>query len=52
LGSDFLAVNQDNHQNFDLSLLTNKLWLVFMGMKQKKKFFFEKQIQNGRLKKR
>ena len=31
-------------QNFDPSLLTNKLWLIFMGKKQKK-------IQNGRLKK-
>ena len=37
-------------QNFDPSLLTNKLWLVFVGMKQKKKFY-EKKIQNGRLKK-
>ena len=32
----FLTRNQGNHQNFDPSLLTNKLWLVFMGMKQKK----------------
>ena len=37
----FGAGNQDNHQNFEKSLLTNKLWYVFMGMKQKK-------IQNGR----
>ena len=29
-------------QNFDPSLLTNKLWLVFMRKKQKKNFFFEK----------
>ena len=29
-------------QNFDPSLLTNKLWLNFMGKKQKKNFFFEK----------
>jgi hypothetical protein len=47
----FLAGNQGNHQNFDPSLLTNKLLRVFMGIKQKKKknlkFFF----QNGRLKK-
>ena len=35
-GEWFLAGNQKNHQNFDPSLLTNKLWLVFMGMKQKK----------------
>ena len=34
------------------SLLTNKLWHVFMGMKQKFFFFFlKKKIQNGRLKK-
>ena len=32
----FLVGNQGNHQNFDPSLLTNKLWLVFMGMKQTK----------------
>ena len=38
-------------QNFDPSLLTNKLWLVFMRKKQKKKNYFEKKIQNGRLKK-
>ena len=47
----FGAGNQGNHQNFEKSLLTNKLWHVFMGMKQKKNFFFEKKIQNGRLKK-
>ena len=34
-------------QNFDPSLLTNKLWLVFMEMKQKKIFW--KKNQNGRL---
>ena len=28
-------------QNFDPSLLTNKLWLVFVGMKQKKRFFLK-----------
>ena len=38
-GEWFLAGTQSNHQNFDPSLLTNKLWLVFMGMKQ---FFFSK----------
>ena len=32
------AGNQGNHQNFDPPLLTNKLCLVFMKMKQKKKF--------------
>ena len=48
-GEWFLAENQGNHQNFDPSLLTNKLWLVFMGMKQKKLLFKEK-FQNGRLK--
>ena len=35
------AGNQGNHQNFEKSLLTNKLWHVLMGMKQKKIFFFE-----------
>ena len=40
----FWTRNQSNHQNFDPSLLAKKLWLIFMGMKQKK-------IQNGRLKK-
>ena len=43
------AENQVNHQNFDPSLLPKKLWLLFMGMKQKKKL--KKRIQNGRLKK-
>ena len=38
----FGAGNQGNHQNFEKSLLTNKLWHVFMGMKQKKFFFFWK----------
>ena len=38
-------------QNFDPSLLTNKLWLIFMGKKQKNFFFLKKKIQNGRLKK-
>ena len=33
----FGAENQGNHQNFKKSLLTNKLWHVFKGMKQKKK---------------
>ena len=38
-------------QNFVPSLLTSKLWLVFMRKKQKKIFFSKKKIQNGRLKK-
>ena len=29
-------------KNFDPSLLTSKVWLVFMGKKAKKKFFFRK----------
>ena len=33
----FWAGTQGNHQNFEKSLLTNKLWHVFMWMKQ---FFF------------
>ena len=32
-------------QNFDLSFLTNKLWLVFMGKKKRK--IIGKKIQNG-----
>ena len=38
----FWAENQGNHQNFDTSLLTYKSWLIFMAMKKKQKFFFEK----------
>ena len=34
----FGAVNQDNHQNFDPSLLAYKCWLIFMVMKQKNFF--------------
>ena len=41
--------NQGNHQNFNLSLLSYKCWLIFIGMKQKKGKF---KIQNGRLKKK
>ena len=33
--------NQGNHQNFDPSLLLKKLWLIFMGIKQKKIFFLK-----------
>ena len=43
--------NQGKHQNVDTSILPYKFGLIFMGMKQKKIFFFEKKIQNGRLKK-
>ena len=43
-GERFLAVNHHNHKNLVPSILTHNLWLIFMGMKQKK-------IQNGRLKK-
>ena len=46
----FGAENQGNHQNFKKSLLSYKCGLIFIGMKQKK-IFFEKKIQNGRLKK-
>ena len=35
----FWAGNQDNHQNFDPSLLPKKLWQTFMGMKQKHIFY-------------
>ena len=38
----FWAGNQGIHQNFDKSLLTYKCWLIFMRVKQKKNFFFEK----------
>ena len=38
----FGAGNQGNHQYFEKYLLTNKLWHVFMGMKQKKIFFWWK----------
>ena len=37
----FWAGNQGNHQNVDPSLLSNKLWLFFMKMKQKKIFFWK-----------
>ena len=32
----FWAGDQGNHQNFNPSLLLKTLWLIFMGMKQKK----------------
>ena len=41
----FLAGNQSNHQNLVPSMQTYIFWLIFMGMKQRKK------NQNGRLKK-
>ena len=33
--------NQDNHQNFVLSLVANKLFLIFIGMKQKSIVFWK-----------
>ena len=45
----FWAGNQGDHQNFNPSLLPKKLWLIFMGVKQKKILHFFS--QNGRLKK-
>ena len=42
-GEWFLAGNQGNHKNFDPSLISKNLWLIFI--------FFWKKIQNGRLKK-
>ena len=48
----FLAVNHHNIENWVPSILTHNLWLIFMGMRQKKIFFLKKKIQNGRLKKR
>ena len=41
----FRAENQSNHQNFEKSLLFYKLGLVFMEMKQKKKFFLKKKFK-------
>ena len=46
----FWAGNQGNHQNFEKFLLSYKLWLVFMRMKQIIFSFFWKKNQNGRLK--
>ena len=45
------AVNQNNHQNFDPSLLSKNFWLFFMGLSKKNFFLSKKKIQNGRLKK-
>jgi hypothetical protein len=36
------AGNQDNHQNFDPSLLLKTLGLIFIGLKQKNLFFEKK----------
>ena len=33
----FLAVNHHNNKNWVLSILTHNLWIIYMGMKQKKK---------------
>ena len=38
----FGAENQGDHQIFEKSLLSYKFGLIFIGMKQKKNFFFEK----------
>ena len=38
----FLAVNHHNIKNWVPSILTHNLWLIFMGMKQKKIFFLLK----------
>ena len=45
----YTVVTEGNHHYFDPSLLPKKLWLIFMGKKQKKIFW--KKIQNDRLKK-
>ena len=45
------AENQFNHQNSEKSLLSYKLSLISIGMKQKKYFFLKRKIQNGRLEK-
>ena len=38
----FLAVNHHYSKNWDPSILTHNLWLIFIGMKQFFFFFFEK----------
>ena len=50
-GGWFLAGNQDNHQNSISSLISQNLWLIFMGMKHLFFFSFEKKNQDGQLKK-
>ena len=44
-GDWFLAVNHHNHKIWVPSILTHNLWLIFTGMKQKKKFLWKKKIQ-------
>ena len=46
------AGNQSNHQNFEKSLLSYKCWLIFIGMKEKKKKIEKKKNLNGRLKRK
>ena len=41
----FLAVNHHINENWVPSILTHNLWLIFMGMKQKKNFFDKKKIK-------
>ena len=41
----FWVGKQNNHQNFDPSLLPKKLWLIFMRMKHKKVFLEKKKIK-------
>ena len=41
----FLAVNHHNIENWVPSILTHNLWLIFMGMRQKKIFFLKKKIK-------
>ena len=41
-GEWFMAGNQGNHQNFVASFIPTKLWPIFMGMKQKKIFFWKR----------
>ena len=38
----FLAVDHHNIENWVPSILTHNLWLIFMGMRQKKIFFLQK----------
>ena len=47
----FGAGNQGNHQNFWKSLLTNKLWHVFIGRKQKIFFFWKRKSKMADFKK-
>ena len=49
-GEWILALNHHNHKNWVPIILTHNLWLIFIGIKQRKKKI-EKKNQNGRLKK-